>query len=1093
MGTQTTITVRRSNTTVLAASFLSNIGELPNTYIDDGFWLLHLWGSGDGGTFFYFALSSVDADGTSNKTLIATGSQTSMVGFSATQTMNSDSLFIPATTLADSTKRLILDIYTVHQGGNRTASLEFRNTTLSHVHTSFEVIGNTGPTGPTGPGFTTINDPADFRILTATGTSPNQAQASSNLTWNGSLLNVVGDVSANVYNGPGGTAGAPHYTFSDDRTTGLFFPSAGTFGITASGVERARIDASGLSIGTRASPAYNLDVSGTGRVGGVLLSNNNVSNISNAYVVRTSSTFNPTVFGNIQLWLDAADTGTITFSSGSNISGWADKSGRGCNASTINGTPTLVSNSLNGNPGVFFNGGANMRGSASNTGTVLTGFLVANVSNTTPGSTRIVSLGQIGTGDWQSLERTGLFARRSTSQLMTLRNLADLGFADISFNTGLLATSVYTGSSNTFYVNGTAGTSAASSGSFGYSAYGIGKDPGNDTNFYIGSVYEVLIYNTSISTVDRQTIEGYLTWKWGLQSFLPAGHPYALVSPPVTISNVGTFSTDTNFNLTVATSNQIRLQGPTQWRQITQDVSATSLALGTNAYSTYYRISNSGFNALTLPSLTSNDRGVQWNLQNDTSTNLSVTLTYLGGSGIVSPLSLPSFTNETIVWNGSNYRQQLGDSFISNASNTRLLISDGTTTNASAQSNLTWNGSLLDVSGSGQIGNILLSNYNISNIATASFARNVGTFSPTEISNLSLWHDANGASNFTFSSGSNIASWLNKASTGGSATVSGTPIYGTDPAKSTTAVVFTSGSNAIFDTPSVFTDTGGRTIITVSRLTAGANNHSVLSRGPASPEMNIRYTNDGGQSIYTINNGALRGLANNSTSGIRGLIETSSLLLVYVNGTNGLSNATSVSYSALTNSSFRLGRWSTGPIFEGYMTEILAFSRALTVAEYQRVEGYLAWKWNYVSDLPAGHPFKAAPPSPATVNLSNIGSLTSDTDFNLLATAPNQIRLQAPTQWRQITQDVSATSLALGTNAYSTYYYISNAGLNLITLPSLTSNDRGVQWNLQNDTSSNLDISLTYLGGSGIPSPTTIPATSRRTIVWTGTTFKLGY
>jgi hypothetical protein len=175
------------------------------------------------------------------------------------------------------------------------------------------------------------------------------------------------------------------------------------------------------------------------------------------------------------------------------------------------------------------------------------------------------------------------------------------------------------------------------------------------------------------------------------------------------------------------------------------------------------------------------------------------------------------------------------------------------------------------------------------------------------------------------------------------------------------------------------------------------------------------------------------------------------------------------------------------------MTEILAFSRALTVAEYQRVEGYLAWKWNYVSDLPAGHPFKAAPPSPATVNLSNIGSLTSDASFNLLATAPNQIRLQAPTQWRQITQDVCSTSLTLGNNAYSTYYYISNPALNLITLPSLTSNDRGVQWNLQNDTSSNLDISLTYLGGSGIPSPTTIPAATRRTIVWTGTTFKLGY
>jgi collagen type VII alpha len=150
-GTQTTITVQQSNTTVLAASFLSNIGALPDVYIDDGFWLLHLWGRGDSGTSFYFALSSVDSDGTSNKTLIATGSPTSAVAFTSTQTMLSDSLFIPATILADSTKRLILDIYTIHQGGNRTARMEFRNTSISHVHTTFAIEGNTGPTGATGP------------------------------------------------------------------------------------------------------------------------------------------------------------------------------------------------------------------------------------------------------------------------------------------------------------------------------------------------------------------------------------------------------------------------------------------------------------------------------------------------------------------------------------------------------------------------------------------------------------------------------------------------------------------------------------------------------------------------------------------------------------------------------------------------------------------------------------------------------------------------------------------------------------------------------------------------------------------------------
>jgi hypothetical protein len=35
---------------------------------------------------------------------------------------------------------------------------------------------------------------------------------------------------------------------------------------------------------------------------------------------------------------------------------------------------------------------------------------------------------------------------------------------------------------------------------------------------------------------------------------------------------------------------------------------------------------------------------------------------------------------------------------------------------------------------------------------------------------------------------------------------------------------------------------------------------------------------------------------------------------------------------------------------------------ALATIDQQRVEGYLAWKWGLVGNLPAGHPFKSAPP-----------------------------------------------------------------------------------------------------------------------------------
>ena len=46
------------------------------------------------------------------------------------------------------------------------------------------------------------------------------------------------------------------------------------------------------------------------------------------------------------------------------------------------------------------------------------------------------------------------------------------------------------------------------------------------------SVAEVIVYSTTPSDQQRQQIEGYLAWKWGLQTNLPAGHPYKNYPPP---------------------------------------------------------------------------------------------------------------------------------------------------------------------------------------------------------------------------------------------------------------------------------------------------------------------------------------------------------------------------------------------------------------------------------------------------------------------------------------------------------------------------------------------------------------------------------
>lgn len=44
---------------------------------------------------------------------------------------------------------------------------------------------------------------------------------------------------------------------------------------------------------------------------------------------------------------------------------------------------------------------------------------------------------------------------------------------------------------------------------------------------------------------------------------------------------------------------------------------------------------------------------------------------------------------------------------------------------------------------------------------------------------------------------------------------------------------------------------------------------------------------------------------------------------------------------------------------EGFIAEVVAFSDN---SQQERVEGYLAWKWGLVANLPAGHPYKNQPP-----------------------------------------------------------------------------------------------------------------------------------
>lgn len=60
----------------------------------------------------------------------------------------------------------------------------------------------------------------------------------------------------------------------------------------------------------------------------------------------------------------------------------------------------------------------------------------------------------------------------------------------------------------------------------------IGGAP-NGADYYQGKFAEILIYNVALTTTEREKVEGYLAFKYGLQANLPVGHTYKTAVPIV--------------------------------------------------------------------------------------------------------------------------------------------------------------------------------------------------------------------------------------------------------------------------------------------------------------------------------------------------------------------------------------------------------------------------------------------------------------------------------------------------------------------------------------------------------------------------------
>lgn len=113
---------------------------------------------------------------------------------------------------------------------------------------------------------------------------------------------------------------------------------------------------------------------------------------------------------------------------------------------------------------------------------------------------------------------------------------------------------------------------------------------------------------------------------------------------------------------------------------------------------------------------------------------------------------------------------------------------------------------------------------------------------------------------------------------------------------------------------------------------------------------------------------------------------------LWLNGT--ATQNTTGSSLALSSATISLGGTNDGSDSElnGWIAEVLVYTSALTDADCQRIEGYLAWKWGLQANLAVGHPFRNTPPLAATLTNTNltleIPASTTSYSLNLTSTQP---------------------------------------------------------------------------------------------------------
>jgi hypothetical protein len=277
-------------------------------------------------------------------------------------------------------------------------------------------------------------------------------------------------------------------------------------------------------------------------------------------VYSSAAAWTPAELGaDLALWLDADDAGTITLN-GSNVSQWDDKSGNARHVSqgSASAQPEFAATGLNSKPTLRFNSPTSGRHLLSSvnfpsmTGGVSA--IVVSQVETQANWNGYVSVGALvaNTSNFEFYRQTGgnsgnlvIAANRDQpggNPNFRYRNNTDTPPAQGSPHIATAVISGATGLAGFMSVNGGGNLSLGTehpTGTFipqgtGIIRVGVGYFSGDTAASAMrGRISEIVMSASPWATDDRQRLEGYLAWKWGLEANLPVDHPYKTTPPTV--------------------------------------------------------------------------------------------------------------------------------------------------------------------------------------------------------------------------------------------------------------------------------------------------------------------------------------------------------------------------------------------------------------------------------------------------------------------------------------------------------------------------------------------------------------------------------